>query len=156
VALARADAAIRQAGATGQAAADAAMAAASALPAPGPATLSARQAPPSPAARTTSGADRANGEPRPSPALGGGSAAATEQAREAELTDLARTLRAIPGVERFGRLRLAELDRAGPSTLKTLWRESRSELEASYGQLTIAEILERFTGPGQPGQAAGA
>jgi hypothetical protein len=76
--------------------------------------------------------------------------------RDALLRDLVRTLRGIPGVERFGRLRLAELDRAGPSALKAAWRISRDDLEASYGQLTIAEILERFAGQGGAGPGRGA
>jgi flotillin len=153
-ALARADEAIRRAGATGQATADAAMAAATELPAPGPGTLSARQPMASPPARATAGADRADGEPRPAPGLSARSAPATQGARDAALSDLAGTLRGIPGVERFGRLRLAELDRAGPATLKGLWREARGELEASYGQLTIAEVLDRFAAASPPGEGA--
>ena len=41
---------------------------------------------------------------------------------------LARDLAAIPGIERFGALRLGELDRAGPRPLRTMWRIARDEL----------------------------
>ena len=63
---------------------------------------------------------------------------------------LARDLAAIPGIERFGALRLAELDRAGPRPLRTMWRIARGELADRYGEMTIGEIVDRFgrgTGP---------
>ena len=69
----------------------------------------------------------------------------------ANVATFASFLRSIPGIERFGRLRLAELDRAGPTALKTRWQGLRDDLEAEYGQMTIAEVLERFAGPGSSG-----
>ncbi len=57
---------------------------------------------------------------------------------------LARDLAAIPGIERFGSLRLAELDRAGPRPLRTMWRIARHELADRYGEMTIGEIVDRF------------
>ena len=65
---------------------------------------------------------------------------------------LARDLRAIPGIERFGALRLAELDRSGPRPLRTMWRIARDELGERYGQLTIGEVLDRY---GRGGPTAG-
>jgi flotillin len=62
---------------------------------------------------------------------------------------LARDLQAIPGIERFGALRLAELDRSGPRPLRTMWRIARDQLGERYGQLTIGEVLDRY-GPGGP------
>src|SRR6266545_2508087 len=59
---------------------------------------------------------------------------------------LARELQSIPGIERFSDLRLVELDRAGPGSLRTMWRIARPELVETYGNLTIGEILDRFTG----------
>jgi len=59
---------------------------------------------------------------------------------------LARELQSIPGIERFSELRLVELDRAGPGSLRTMWRIARPELVETYGNLTIGEILDRFTG----------
>ena len=59
---------------------------------------------------------------------------------------LARDLQAIPGIERFGALRLAELDRSGPRPLRTMWRVAREELSDSYGQLTIGEVIDRYAG----------
>ena len=67
---------------------------------------------------------------------------------------LARDLRAIPGIERFGALRLAELDRAGPRPLRTMWRIARDELGDRYGEMTIGEILDRYRGGGSPGASA--
>ncbi|HET9344502.1 MAG TPA: SPFH domain-containing protein [Candidatus Limnocylindrales bacterium] len=63
---------------------------------------------------------------------------------------LARDLQAIPGIERFGGLRLAELDRSGPRPLRTMWRIARSELGERYGEMTIGEVLDRY-GPGASG-----
>ena len=60
---------------------------------------------------------------------------------------LARDLAAIPGIERFGSLRLGELDRAGPRPLRTMWRIARGQLADRYGEMTIGEIVDRF-GPG--------
>jgi flotillin len=68
---------------------------------------------------------------------------------------LARDLQAIPGIERFGSLRLGELDRAGPRPLRTMWRIARDELGDRYGEMTIGEILDRF-GPGGGSPGAGA
>jgi flotillin len=62
---------------------------------------------------------------------------------------LARDLAAIPGIERFGSLRLGELDRAGPRPLRTMWRIARGQLADRYGEMTIGEIVDRFgRGPG--------
>jgi flotillin len=63
---------------------------------------------------------------------------------------LARDLQAIPGIERFGALRLAELDRSGPRPLRTMWRIARDELGERYGQLTIGEVLDRYGRGGGP------
>jgi flotillin len=66
---------------------------------------------------------------------------------------LARDLAAIPGIERFGSLRLGELDRAGPRPLRTMWRIARGELADRYGEMTIGEIVDRFgrgAGPSSP------
>jgi hypothetical protein len=68
---------------------------------------------------------------------------------------LARDLQAIPGIERFGALRLGELDRAGPRPLRTMWRIARDQLEERYGQMTISEVLDRYgRGGGSSGPSA--
>jgi hypothetical protein len=59
---------------------------------------------------------------------------------------LANDLRAVPGIERFRLVRLAELDRTGPRPLRTMWRVARGQLEDRYGGLTIGEILDRYAG----------
>jgi hypothetical protein len=61
---------------------------------------------------------------------------------------LASGLRAVPGIERFGRIRLAELDRTGPRPLRTMWRIARDQLDERYGNLTIGEIIDRYGGSG--------
>jgi flotillin len=68
---------------------------------------------------------------------------------------LARELQSIPGIERFSQLRLVELDRAGPGSLRTMWRIARPELVETFGNVTIGEILDRYTGRGG-GPSAGA
>ncbi len=87
--------------------------------------------------------------PSAAPAAGGPPASA-EIDRETTLDDaaarLANDLRAIPGIERFGGLRLAELDRTGPRPLRTIWRIARDQLGERYGQLTIGEVLDRYSG----------
>jgi hypothetical protein len=156
VAMARADESIRRAAAAGRATTEAAMAAAAGMPVPGTAVVSAPAPARPPSASTGPGADRAVGEPRPAPGIGGrpaSEAPGAEAVRAALVRQLAGAMRSIPGVERFGRLRLAELDRAGSTTLKSLWRNARTDLEDSYGQLTIADVLERFAGPGSGGAA---
>jgi flotillin len=57
---------------------------------------------------------------------------------------LANDLRAIPGIERFGAVKLAELERTGPRPLRTMWRIAREQLGEQYGQLTIGELLEMY------------
>ena len=83
---------------------------------------------------------------QPAPRAGAGIA------RESTLDDaaaaLASDLRAVPGIERFGEMRLAELERTGPRPLRTMWRIARDQLDERYGQLTIGEIIDRYRGSG--------
>jgi hypothetical protein len=51
---------------------------------------------------------------------------------------------AVPGIERFANVRLAELERGGPRPLRTMWRIAREQLDARYGELTIGQLIERF------------
>jgi flotillin len=64
---------------------------------------------------------------------------------------LANDLQAVPGIERFGALRLAELDRTGPRPMRTMWRIVRDQLADRYGQMTVGEFIDRTRG----GPAAG-
>jgi hypothetical protein len=57
---------------------------------------------------------------------------------------LAEELRRIPGIERFGGTRLSDLERSGPRTLRTLWGAARGQLQASYGDVTIGMLLDRY------------
>ena len=62
---------------------------------------------------------------------------------------LATDLRAVPGIERFATVRLADLENGGPRPLRTMWRISRDQLEQRYGDLTIGELIDRY-GSGAP------
>lgn len=57
---------------------------------------------------------------------------------------LATDLRAIPGIERFSSVKLAQLERAGPRPLRNLWRFAKQELGDRYGEVTIGEVLDRY------------
>lgn len=107
-------------------------------------------APGSPASPASAGAERASAVAAPP------SAAITRDTTLDEAAErLAGDLRAVPGIERFGGIRLAELDRSGPRPLRTMWRIAREQLDERYGQLTIGEVLERYGG-GRFGGGAGA
>jgi len=98
----------------------------------------AASAPPTP--RT----DTAAGPPRP---------ASADINRATTLDDaatrLAADLRAVPGIERFSAVRLADLERSGPRPLRTMWRIAGERLDERYGQLTIGELLDRYNRPGR-------
>ena len=64
---------------------------------------------------------------------------------------LADDLMRIPGIQRFGGLRLSELDSTGPRPLRTMWRVARDRLGSDYGELTIGEIIDRYGGAGGGG-----
>ena len=68
--------------------------------------------------------------------------------RETTVDDAARRLagdlRAVPGIERFGQVQLAELERSGPRPLRTMWRIAREQLDDQFGQMTIGELIDRY------------
>jgi flotillin len=142
----------RPAAPTGSAAAPARSAAASAAPAP---TMDEAQA-------AMTRADEAMRLAREATAGALGAAPPTGAAPTTRETSvnvaaqrLARDLLAIPGIERFGALRLGELDRAGPRPLRTMWRIARDQLEERYGEMTIGEVLDRYgRGGGSSGPSA--
>jgi hypothetical protein len=94
--------------------------------------------------------------PRPAvkpPAVAGLERESTlSEAAEALADDLMR----IPGIQRFGGMRLSELDDAGPRPLRTMWRVARDRLEQDYGDVTIGEMLDRYRRGGGGGVSAGA
>jgi flotillin len=100
----------------------------------GPAASSARRAPTAPA---VAGLD---------------SASTLDEAAEALADDLMR----IPGIQRFGDMRLSELDETGPRPLRTMWRVARDRLQQDYGEVTIGEIIERYREGGGGGVSTGA
>jgi len=88
--------------------------------------------------RAREAVDRAIGQPVPAPPR------TLSQAAEALADDLMR----IPGIQRFGGMRLEELESSGPRPLRTMWRIAREQLQGEYGQLTIGEIIDRYRGGG--------
>jgi flotillin len=135
-------------------------------PAPGPATQPVPASPPPPATPTIDEAQasmaRADEAMRMAREATAGALASRPVAESAATSRdttinvaaqrLARDLQAIPGIERFGALRLGELDRAGPRPLRTMWRIARDQLGERYGEMTIGEVLERY---GRGGGTAG-
>jgi flotillin len=101
--------------------------------------------PPSTVART----DTAAGPARPSARTLASSEITTSMTLDEAATRLAADLRAIPGIERFATVRLAELESGGPRPLRTMWRALRDELDERYRDVTIGELIERFD-QGQP------
>jgi hypothetical protein len=77
-----------------------------------------------------------------------------ESAETFSLQDiLATALRAVLGLDRYGALRLADLERSGPGPLRTLWHAAAGELETHYGDVTIREFLARARGRSSGGGA---
>jgi flotillin len=101
-------------------------------------------------ASPTPRSDTAAGPARPAPPAGAAGPAAAGITRETTLDDaatrLASDLRAVPGIERFAAVRLADLERSGPRPLRTMWRIAREQLDERYGQLTIGELIDRYSG----------
>ena len=94
------------------------------------------------AAATTSSAartDTAAGPARPASADITRATTVDDAARR-----LASDLRSVPGIERFGAVRLAELERGGPRPLRTMWRVAREQLGERYGQMTIGELIDQY------------
>ncbi len=105
--------------------------------------------------RAQESVDRATTEPSggtPPGRTGGARPRLTELGRDSTLDQaagaLADDLMRIPGIQRFGGMRLSDLDRSGPRPLRTMWRIARDRLERDYGQLTIGEIIDRYRGGG--------
>ena len=123
----------------------------------GPATPSRAARTGAPSVATSSGtATPASGTPA-TPAA----PAVTELNRESTLDEAAQALAGdlmrIPGIQRFGGMRLADLDTTGPRPLRTMWRIARDRLQRDYGNLTIGEMIDRYRGGGgQGGVSAGA
>ena len=67
---------------------------------------------------------------------------------------LADELMRIPGIQRFGDMRLRDLDATGPRPLRTMWRIARDQLDQRYGELTIGQVIDRYRDQG--GISAGA
>ncbi len=130
------------------AAADAAMAAADAAIAAADKAMRANAATtPTPRPKT----DTASGPARPARAGRPASADITTNTTVNEAAvKLASDLKAIPGIERFATVRLADLETGGPRPLRTMWRVSRDQLDKRYGNLTIGELIDTYGSGPQP------
>jgi flotillin len=116
--------------------------------------------------RARAAVDRAIGPATPSSAATSGRSTRPPQAStvggvtpETTLDEAAKALAddlmRIPGIQRFGTMRLADLETSGPRPLRTMWRIARDRLRRDYGELTIGEIIDRYRGGGG-GVSAGA
>ncbi len=99
--------------------------------------------------------DTAAGPARPSRAtLEAAGLDAAGMTRETTVEEAARNLAAelkdVPGIERFGALRLADLQTGGPRPLRAMWRVARARLDERYGGLTIGELIDRYGGEAPP------
>jgi hypothetical protein len=102
--------------------------------------------------------------PRPAPTLRDRARAVAAEATPVErdtpvdeaVQALANDLRSIPGIERFGTMRLAELDRTGPRPLRTLWRIARDSVDERTSELTIGDVIDRWGGGQSGGTGLGA
>jgi hypothetical protein len=95
--------------------------------------------------------DTASGPARPARAARPASADITADTTVDEAAvKLASDLRAIPGIERFATVRLADLETGGPRPLRTMWRVSRDQLDKRYGNLTIGELIDTYGSGQQP------
>jgi flotillin len=124
-------------------------AAATPTPVPGPFPVKAPVK--APAAPTVTRTDTAVGPAMPSPGTGARPQVAdvTRQTTvEDAATRLANDLRSVPGIERFGTMRLGDLETSGPRPLRTMWRVAREELGSQVGQMTIGEVIDRYGGTG--------
>jgi len=94
------------------------------------------------ASETISGAGASPAMPNIPPPTGGPSSARLEAAGR----KLAADLGAVSGVDRYLDTRLDDLERTGSPSIRSVWRAAREQLAERYGNLTIRELLDRYSG----------
>jgi flotillin len=57
---------------------------------------------------------------------------------------LAQQLKQIPQIQLFGAVKLAALADRGPAQAQAVWHTAEAVLGKDYGQMTVAELLQRF------------
>ena len=57
---------------------------------------------------------------------------------------MADQLRAVPDIARYSQVQLKDLAARGPRHLGAIWKVAGDELVRSYGEWTVAQILEKF------------
>ena len=81
------------------------------------------------------------------PAAGSAAPASARISRETTLEEAARRfaadLRGVPGIERYGGLRLDTLDNTGPRPLRAAWGLVRDQLVGRYGAMTVGEFIDQ-------------
>ena len=55
----------------------------------------------------------------------------------------AADLRSVPGIERYGALRLDTLATTGPRPLRAAWGLVRDQLIDRYGAMTVGEFIDQ-------------
>ena len=107
------------------------------------------------APRRPLGPTRPSGPATPAPGVGARPQVADvtrDTTVEEAATRLANDLQAVPGIERFGTMRLADLDTSGPRPLRTMWRIAREELGVHLRPADDRRghrPLRRLDGPGR-------
>jgi len=108
--------------------------------------------------RAMAAVERATGPAAPATNAGAVASTVTGINRDTTIDEAASTLAGelmrIPGIQRFGSMRLRELDTTGPRPLRTMWRIARDQLDRRYGDMTIGQVIDRYGGQG--GLSAGA
>ena len=101
--------------------------------------------------RASAAASAGLATPAPAPAtapLGGHPPAAAPITADTPVEEaaaiLAAQLRAVPGIQRYNDLALAQLDERGPRSVRALWRLARDRVAQRYGTMTVGELLQRF------------
>ena len=57
---------------------------------------------------------------------------------------MAEQLRAVPDIARYAQVQLKDLAARGPRNLGSIWRVAGDDLVRSYGEWTVAQLLEKF------------
>src|SRR5205823_2883043 len=52
----------------------------------------------------------------------------------------------VPSIQLFGTVKLADLVARGPVQAQAVWRTAQAALGQDYGQMTVSDLLAKFTG----------
>ena len=52
----------------------------------------------------------------------------------------------VPSIQLFGTVKLADLVARGPVQAQAVWRTAQAALGQDYGQMTVSDLLAKFSG----------